>query len=118
MGRNQIMMNPTEKGQDIALDAILMPAYLAELVDGNLGAFHALKEISIDMDIDTGFMIYEKIKELKIKGTEIYVFWNDLAKRDLIMMRYIANKVPNEILIEACSRQDYSGRQMILPYLP
>jgi len=32
-------------------------------------------------------------------------------------MRFLQKKVPHDIVVEAASKQDYSGRELIKPYL-
>ena len=92
---------------------------IIEMSEGNPGALTCLmgflaKDIKIAI---AGLTILPKLKDLDITGTDIYVFWSDLCNKDYTLMADLCNKVPDDILKKACSKQDYSGREMIKPYL-
>ena len=57
------------------------------------------------------------IKEYGIVGTDIYILWSDICNNNLDLMSYILNNSPKEIVIEAASKQDYSGRQILSKWI-
>ena len=89
------------------------------LAEGNPGAMNCLMGmLKGDMQNSIyGLTIIPKIKELAIFGTDLYVFWSDLCNKDYGVMASMCEICPDDILKEACSRQDYSGRKLIQPYL-
>ena len=58
-----------------------------------------------------------KIEICRIKGTDLYVLWSDLCDKDYGDVHLLCISCPDEILIDACSRQDYSGRKLVEKYL-
>lgn len=56
-------------------------------------------------------------KATSIRGTNLYVLWNDLSNKDFSIMRKLCDNCPIDILEDACSRQDYSGRELVKEYL-
>lgn len=92
---------------------------ILKLSGGNPGALTCLMGI-IDgniMNTVAGLIIIPKIEECNIKGTDLYVLWSDLCGKNYQVMASLCEKCPNEILIDACSRQDYSGRILVQPYM-
>lgn len=90
------------------------------LSKGNPGALTCLMGIINTDDIKdmvAGLTILPKIKELDIVGTDLYVFWSDLCNKDYEKMAELCKTCPNDILKDACSRQDYSGRELVKEYL-
>ena len=91
---------------------------LLMLSQGNPGALTFLTEVMNEKDISIGLPILLKLESCVVVGTALYILWNDLGNKDLNKVAEICKKVPNNILIEACKRQDYSGVELIKPYLP
>tara|TARA_B100000900_G_scaffold389580_1_gene382602 strand:- start:982 stop:1308 length:327 start_codon:yes stop_codon:yes gene_type:complete len=97
---------------------------LINLSEGNPGALTCLiglmnllsSEISDEKKIEIG-CIFSRLKQIDIKGENIYVLWNDLSKRDYSTMANICKACPDDILLDACSRQDYSGVDLVADYL-
>jgi hypothetical protein len=88
---------------------------LMKMADGNPGAAAFLVEL-----VRAGFKgqaVIDKIKEYGIKGTDLYVLWSDICGRDERKVMQLVAKCPKDILVDACSRQDYSGRQLVANYL-
>jgi len=52
-----------------------------------------------------------------VRGTDIYILYSDLGGKDKKKVHEILTKVPHDIVVEAASKQDYSGRELIKPYL-
>ena len=93
---------------------------IIEMSEGNPGALTCLMGImqfEDQEDLVNGIKIVSKLKTLNIKGTDIYVLWSDLAERDYSKMANICEKCPDEILVDACSRQDYSGIELVKNYI-
>lgn len=57
------------------------------------------------------------ILDYGIQGTDIYVLFSDLCGRDPFKVQNLVDRCPKDILIDACSRQDYSGRQLVAKYI-
>lgn len=52
-----------------------------------------------------------------IRGTNLYVLFNDLCNRDYNLMLKLCVNCPGHILEDACNRQDYSGQELVAKYL-
>jgi len=79
---------------------------------GNPGAATCIAE----MDARSASIIIPKLEELGIRGTDIYILWSDLSNKDYQIMAHYCKTVPSEVLIDAASRQDYSGRELLNEY--
>lgn len=105
------------KGTDKTIDAV------AKMSEGNFGAMDALmgllKSDHIDPDnMMGGLGVVLFLDTLGIYGTDIYVLYSDICSKDLPKMMAVLRAVqlglfPRVILKDACSRQDYSGRQLV-----
>jgi hypothetical protein len=85
---------------------------------GNPGALTFLMELLKTENIPQSISIMTKLEELtSIRGTNLYVLWSDLGGKDLKVVEQLCKNCPDEILVDACSRQDYSGRELVKPYL-
>jgi len=86
---------------------------------GNPGAMKCLIEMISrpPEELIGSIKIIQTLDHLDITGSDIYVFWNDLAGKDWEIMEYLAGYVPGKTLKEACSRQDYSGRELVKEWL-
>lgn len=87
-----------------------------ELSKGNPGAVNALMQLRLSGhpgSID----ILEKIQEIPtLRGTNIYVLFSDICGNDVDKVHTLCENCPSDILEDACSRQDYSGRQLVSKY--
>jgi hypothetical protein len=91
---------------------------IIEWSKGNPGAMVFLMEFLKPENAVLGIKILSKLENAKsIRGTNLYVLWSDLCNKDLSEVALLCEKVPIEILEDACSRQDYSGRKLISEYL-
>ena len=91
---------------------------LENLSQGNPGALTFLMEFLKPENAVKGIVILIKINEIpSLKGTNLYVLWSDLCQKDLDKVETLCNKCPNDILEDACSRQDYSGAELVKEYL-
>lgn len=97
---------------------------IAKMSDGNPGAMTAMMELiangeKIDPDSFMGGL--GNILSLDtngIYGTDIYVLFNDICDRNVARMISVLRAVQlgfldSSKLADACSRQDYSGKDMI-----
>lgn len=82
---------------------------------GNPGAAKFMMEAS---ESQYAFGIFLKLEEYpELVGTDLYVLYNDLCGQDLDLVSELLKKCPKDILLDACSRQDYSGRELVKDYL-
>ena len=95
-----------------------------KMCEGNPGAITALMEIlkcakQVDPDDFMGGLgKILALDTLEIYGTNIYVLWNDICDRNTSKMIAVlrANQlgfISDQILKDACHRQDRSGRGII-----
>lgn len=93
---------------------------IIEMSKGNPGALTCLLGImkfEDQEDLVNGVKIVSKLKSLNITGADIYVLWNDLSNKDYSTMANICEKCPDNVLVDACSRQDYSGVSLVADFL-
>jgi hypothetical protein len=80
---------------------------IAMLANGNMGAAMALVQlVKVQEDITA------KLKECNLVGTDIYVLFSDICRRDIIKFIVFVSLMPKRVLIDAGGRQDYSGRDL------
>lgn len=107
----------------LKLDDNFLSAML-KMVDGNPGAMTAMMEIEgkdakIDPDAAmSGFGPLLALDSMGIYGTDIYVLWSDICGKETNKMLAVLRAVQlgylsSDILRDACSRQDYSGRELV-----
>lgn len=84
---------------------------------GNPGALSFLMHLDKDNE-DHQTILNTLNKALAIRGPKLYVLWSDLADRNLNTLYNLCRNVPTSILTDACLRQDYSGKDLIKPYMP
>jgi len=98
---------------------------VVKMSQGNPGAMNAIMEMlkpeSKEIDPDAvmgGLMKILALDTLGIYGTDIYVLHSDICDRNMIKMFAVLRAhqlgfLNGSVLVDACSRQDYSGKQMI-----
>jgi len=87
-----------------------------EWAKGNPGAMSFLMELN-RQDEETAKVITEcLVRNWRIRGTSLYVLWSDLCNQDIDKVRQLCENCPDQILAYACSRQDYSGRELVNQY--
>ena len=96
---------------------------IMKMSNGNPGAMDAvmrlLKPNNIDPDnVLGGLGMVLLMDTYGIYGTDIYVLYNDICDRNLPKMVAVLRATQmgmfsSNILKDACSRQDYSGRAMV-----
>lgn len=90
-----------------------MKELIIMMADGNPGAAVVLIQLYKAGDEET----FEKLLEYNIIGSDIWVLYKDLCDQNLPIMGKLVKSCPKEILIDACSKQDRSGREMINKFL-
>ena len=86
-------------------------------VKGNFGAMHFLNEVTQPSNENIGKVILDKLEEAtSIRGTNLWILYSDLCEKQLINVHRLCENCPTDILEDACSRQDYSGRELVEPY--
>ena len=93
---------------------------LFEMSKGNPGALVCLMNMykfTKQDDLLDAIKIIVTLNDYNIVGSDIYVMFNDLSNKNYKTMRLLCEKVPKNDLIDACSRQDYSGIEIVKPYL-
>lgn len=83
---------------------------------GNPGAMSVLMKL-LQTDNEKHKTIMSKIQDCDLKGFQIYVLYSDLGYKNIDTVYTICKTVPNNVLIDACNKQDYSGRELIKPYM-
>jgi hypothetical protein len=90
---------------------------LVVLAQGNPGAASFLMSLFVNGELTPqGKIIYPVLEEYDITGTDLYVLWSDLCHKDLDLVAHLCAECPKDTLIDACSRQDYSGRELVNEY--
>lgn len=86
---------------------------------GNPGAMQFLLELYSDPSALTRAIAVErKLSQCtSIRGTNLYVLYSDLCNRDLDVVERLCKNCPDDILEDACNRQDYSGRELVKEYI-
>ena len=89
------------------------------LSNGNPGAMMFLMKLATGDAKNPlcALTIIPKIEKCGIKGTDLYVLWSDLCGKDIEKVERLCKKCPDDILTDACSRQDYSGRELVKKFL-
>jgi len=89
---------------------------LFEWSKGNPGALTFLMSLMAEEGLAAGMVIIPKLENYNIRGTDLYILWSDLCGRDVDRVAELISNCPQDILEDACSRQDYSGREMVKQY--
>lgn len=89
---------------------------LREYSLNNPGALSFLVRLDTD-NADHQTIINTLMAAPTIKGPNLYTLWSDLANKNLDTLCNLCRNVPIDILIDACSREDYSGQALIAPFV-
>lgn len=95
-----------------------------KLAEGNSGAMSAIMSLMGDAEkIDPqafagGLGVLLSLDSYGIYGTDIYVLWSDICGKDNVKTLAVLRAVQlgffsKDTLKDACSRQDYSGRELV-----
>lgn len=90
---------------------------IIKLAQGNPGALTFLMLLIDDSNLIHAIPIVDKVSKCNIVGTALYILWSDLCNKDMTIVEKLCTNCPNDVLIDACSRQDYSGRELVKEYL-
>ncbi len=85
------------------------PTIVVQLAQGNFGALAFLQQCTQHT--------INVLVQLGIRGTDLYVLHSDLCGKDMYKVEKLLSDCPKEILVDACSRQDYSGRKLVEKYM-
>jgi hypothetical protein len=97
---------------------IISGATIMTLANGNMGAMNFIKKLIELEDSEIRDKIFEKIKTCTtIRGTNLCVLYSDLCCRDMNVVYMLCDCCPDAVLEDACSRQDYSGRDLVISYI-
>lgn len=92
--------------------------YVYELSGGNPGALTFVMECLKPENLSKAISIFLKLEDCpSIKGSNLYILWNDLGDRNMENVVRICEKCPSKVLEDACGRQDRSGKALISQYL-
>lgn len=104
-------------GKDTAMNAVV------KMCNGNLGAMQPLMELLVSDHVDPdnfmgGLGVILFLDTLEIYDTDIYVLYSDICDKDIVKMIAVLRAVQmglfsSLILQEACSRQDFTGRDLV-----
>jgi hypothetical protein len=97
----------------------MLESQIKEFSNVNPGAVSFLMELLKPENCIYKNEILLKLGEAKtIRGTNLYVLWSDLCKKEMKNVYSLCENCPTDILEDACNRQDYSGFKLIEKYLP
>lgn len=96
---------------------LLSKSTFLEYANGNFGASNFLGQLRF-FETEKQKVIYDKLAICKsLRGTNIWVLFSDLCNKDLDKVHLLCANCPDDILEDACSRQDYSGRELVKEFL-
>ena len=78
-----------------------------QIAKGNPGAANAAIELIKITD-----EVFKKLLANDIVGTELYVLYSDICGRNNTMFLTMLEQISIDVLKDASSRQDYSGREI------
>lgn len=89
---------------------------LLKWANGNLGTFGYLMSLLNPENALKGVTIIGALERMSIRGDDLHVLFSDLCNGDLDKVISLCKNCPKNILEDACSRQDYSGRELVKSY--
>lgn len=89
--------------------------HITHWAEGNFGALNFLEEVLHHEKMDA--IVYTLTICSSIRGTNLWVLYSDLCGKDMNKVVSLIEKCPPHILSNACSRQDYSGRELVKHFL-
>jgi hypothetical protein len=96
---------------------IIMIGMIMNYAKGNPVAMTFLMELFSPENLKYSIPIAIKLEQVpSLKGTNLYVLWSDLCNKNMELVSKLCENCPNDILDDACSRQDYSGRDLVKDY--
>ena len=91
---------------------------MVEWSNGNIGAAVFLQNLARPenkLAYDIIIPILEDIPS--VRGTNLYVLWSDICDKDISKVVQICHVCSQEMLEDACSSQDRSGKKIIQNHL-
>ncbi len=96
---------------------------MMKMSEGNPGACTALSELLLNGEVDPdcafgGVGSIMSLDTFGIYGSDIYILWNDICGKNIVGMIAVLRatqlgELRVDVLKDACSRQDRSGKGMI-----
>ena len=80
---------------------------------GNPGAISFLAMLD---DLEHFVIITKLDVATSIRGTNIWTLYSDLCGKDMDKVIALCKNCPTELLEDACSRQDRSGKELVKEY--
>jgi len=100
------------------INQILIMEQIIKWSQSNPGALSFLMQLTTHENAIQVITILQKLEQYEsILGTNLYVLWSDLCDKDINIVEHVINKCPQNVLEDACSRQDYSGIKLIQKYI-
>ena len=96
-----------------------MLEYLSYLAQGNKNASECLTGIingSID-NATAGIVIIPKINKCLIMGDNLANFYVNICGRDYTLMGFLCKNVPDDKLVEACSKRGELAREVVREWI-
>jgi len=90
---------------------------LMEWSKGNPGALTFLMSLLAPEQLGNAMVIIPELEKNNIRGTDLYILWSDLCNKNNDAVSMLITNCPKDKLEEACSKQDYSGRQIVKEWL-
>lgn len=84
---------------------------------GNPGALNFLMLLLYATDMQKVVITAKLERCSTIRGFQLYILFKDLCGGDMVNVAELCINCPNAVLIDACSRQDGSGKELIRKYL-
>lgn len=93
-----------------------LPIHLAQ---GNMGALNFIAQVNTYAlkHKEKGAIICKKIADCNIAGAGLWVLFSDLCDDDMLTVSHLCENCPDDILIDACSREDRTGRALVKDYV-
>lgn len=100
------------------MNTMFANATVIVLANGNQGAINFLMElVHGNHELGSIVNVLKFAITKKVMGTDLYVLWNDLCDRNMATVFATVHDISWDVLADACSRQDYSGRQLVANYI-
>lgn len=91
---------------------------IIKYAEGNPGALNFLMQVMQHPNPMVKTALFSRLDAYEtLRGTNLYVLYADLAGKNMDSVVKLLKSVPQVVLEDACSRQDYSGRELVAPYL-
>lgn len=108
-------MDETLNVKDMSTEEIAtLRSNIKLIAAGNHGALDFLIKLAT---MPGGYYAVEKIKRAGIRGTNAYILYNVIAKRNLKKVIEVLELCPEEILVEACRHNDAMAYQIVISHM-